>query len=86
MTNFATKFNNTDRQIGIYMSKDNNYITMLGTGNALATHGWQSNLESRISFSIIQKTERSTLAANDIRWRRERCLLGKSLYLMIWKE
>jgi len=32
MTNFATKFNNTDRQIGIYMSKDNNYITMLGTG------------------------------------------------------
>ena len=37
MTNFATKFNNTGRQIGIYMSKDNNYITMLGTGNALAT-------------------------------------------------
>ena len=37
-------------------------------------------------YSITRKTERSTLAVNDIRWRRRRLLVATSLYLMIWKE
>ena len=49
-------------------------------------HVWQRNCKLRISSSIIRKTERSTLAARDIRWRRRRFLKDRSLYLMIWKE
>ncbi len=82
------------------MQNKNDYITMLGTGNAHATrcyntcftlHGENGVLlvdagGGNGSSSIIRKTERSTLVSRGTRPRQRLHLVATSLYQTIWRR